>query len=71
MDPLQKVTLDEPEKFIYVSSLPFNEEREQFRLVLLNNINVFARSHSDMVGINPTVASHKLNVILATKLVRP
>ena len=23
-----------------------------------------------MVGINPTVASHKLNVILATKLVR-
>ena len=70
VDPLEKVTLDGPEKFTYISSLLSNEEREQLRLVLLNNIDVFAWSHSDMVGINPTVASHKLNIIPMAKLVR-
>ena len=63
MDPLEKVTLDGLEKFTYVSSLLSNEEREQLQLVLLNNIDVFAWSHSDMVGINLKVASHKLNII--------
>ena len=67
MDPLEKVTLDRSEKFTYVSSLLSNEEREQLQLILLNNIDVFAWSHSDMVGINPTVASHKLNIIPMAK----
>ena len=62
MDPREKVALDEPKKFTYVISLLSNEEREQLQLVLLNNINIFSWSHSDMVGINPTVASHKLNI---------
>ena len=70
MDPLKKVTLDGPEKFTYVSSLLSNEEREQLQLVLLNNIDVFAWSLSDMVGINPTMASHKLNIIPMTKPLR-
>ena len=70
MDPLEKVTLDRPKKFTYISSLLSNEEREQLRLMLLNNIDVFARSHLDMIGINPTVASHKLNIIPATKPIR-
>ena len=70
MDPLEKVTLDGPKKFTYVSSLLSNEEREQLELVLLNNIDVFVWSHSDMVGINPMVASHKLNIIPMAKLVR-
>ena len=70
MDPLEKVTLDELEKFMYVSSFLSNEEREQLQLVLLNNIDVFSLSHSDMIGINPTVASHKLNIIPAARLVR-
>ena len=60
VDPLEKVMLDGSKKFTYISSLLSDEEREQLRLVLLNNIDVFARSHSDMVGINSTVASHKL-----------
>ena len=55
--------LDGLEKFTYISSLLSNEEREQLRLMLLNNMNVFAWSHSDMVGIKPTVASHELNII--------
>ena len=70
MDPLEKVTLDRPEKFTYVSYLLSNEEREQLQLVLLNNINVFAWSHSDMVGINLVVASHKLNIIPMAKPMR-
>ena len=57
MDPLEKEKLDGPKKFTYVSSLLSNEEREQSRLVLLNNLDVFAWSHSDMVGINLRVAS--------------
>ena len=63
MDPLEKVTLEGPENFTYISSLLSNEERDQLPLLLLNNIDVFTWSHSDMVGINPTVASHKLNII--------
>ena len=70
MDPLEKVTLDGLEKFTFISSLLSNEERKQLRLVLLYNMDVFAWSHSYMVGINPTVASHKLNIIPATRRVR-
>ena len=63
MDPLEKVTLEGPKNFTYISSLLSNEEMEQLPLLLLNNIDVFTWSHSDMVGINPTVDSHKLNII--------
>ena len=70
MDPLEIVTLDRPEKFTYVSSLLSNEEKEQLQLKLLNNIDVFTWSHSNMVGINPMVASHKLNIIPMAKPVR-
>ena len=70
MDHQEKVALDETKKFTYVISLLSNEEREQLQLVLLNNINIFAWSHSDMVGINPTVASHKLNITPVARPVR-
>ena len=70
MDPLEKVTLDGQEKFTYISSLLSDEEMGQLRLVLLNNMDVFAWSHSNMVGINPTMASHKLNIIPAARPVR-
>ena len=38
--------------------------------MLLNNVDVFTWNHSDMVGISPTVASHKLNIIPTAMLVR-
>ena len=63
MDLVEKVTLDGSEKFTYINYLLSNEEREQLQLILLSNTNVFAWSHSYMVGINPMVASHKLNII--------
>ena len=70
MDPLEEINLDEPKRFTYVSSLLSSEEREQVQLTLLRNIDVFAWRHSDMVRINPTVASHKLNVLPTTKPIR-
>ena len=42
MDPLEKVKLDGPEKFTYASYLLTDDEKEQLRLVLLSNIDVFA-----------------------------
>ena len=42
VDPLEKVMLDEPEKFTYVSSLLSSDEKEHLQIVLLNNIDVFA-----------------------------
>ena len=70
MDPLEEIEFDGSERFTYVSSLLSNEEREQVRLTLLRNIDAFAWRHFDMVGINPTVASHKLNVLSTTKTQR-
>ena len=70
MDPLEKEPLDGPEKFTYVNSLMSNEKREQLRLVMLNNIEAFTWSHSDMVGINPTLASHELNIIPMARSIR-
>ena len=34
--------LDEPKKFTYATSLMSDEEKEQLRLVLLNNVNELA-----------------------------
>ena len=42
MDHLEKVTLDEPKNFTYISSLLSDKEKEKLRLMLLNNIDVFA-----------------------------
>ena len=47
-----------------------DDKKEQLWLTLLSNIDVFACNHSDMVGINPMVASHKLNIISMAKPVR-
>ena len=70
VDPLETIALDGPEKFTYVSTLLSSEEKEQLRCILLGNANVFAWSHSDMAGIDPTLASHKLNIIVTEKPVR-
>ena len=70
MDPLEKVMLDGQKFFTYISSLMSNEEREQLQLMLLNNKDVFAWSHLDMIGINSIVASQKLNIIPTARRVR-
>ena len=70
VDLLEKVMLDESKKFTYVSSILTDDEKEQLQLALLSNIDVFTWSHSNMVEINPTMASHKLNIISKAKPMR-
>ena len=45
-------------------------ERRKNDCILLSNIDVFAWTHSDMTSINPAHASHKLNVVLSSRLIR-
>ena len=70
VDPLESVSLNGPEKFTYVITLLSNGEKEQLQCILLGKADVFAWSHSDMAGIDPTLASHKLKIITTEKLVR-
>ena len=70
MDPLEIVVLDGPKKFTYIITLLSSKEREQVQGVLLKNLDVFSWSHLDMVGIDPILASHKLNIVYATKPIR-
>ena len=70
VDPLETVVLDGPKKFTYFSSLLSNEEKEQLQCILLRNIDVFAWNHSDMIGIDLMLASHKLNIIPMANPVR-
>ena len=69
-DPLESMSLAEPDKSTYVSSLLYGTEKEHIQQVLLHNMNVFALTHLDMADINPVHASHKLNVIPSTRPVR-
>ena len=64
------MSLAEPDKSTYVSSLLSGAKKEQIRQVLLHNMDVFAWTNSDMVSINPVHASHKLNVIPSAKPIR-
>ena len=70
VDPLETIALGRPENFTNVSTLLSNEEKEQLQHVLLGNTNVFAWSHSDMAGIDPMLASHKLNINTSIKPIR-
>ena len=70
MDLLESILLGGLDKHTYVSTFLSGEEKEQLRQVLLYNIDVFAWTHSDMTGISPTHASHRLNVIPSAKPIR-
>ena len=59
-----------PDSCTYVSSLLTEEERARLQEVLKANADVFAWAHSDMTGISPANASHKLNVLPPARLVR-
>ena len=70
VDPLKSILIGGPGKCTYVSSLLSGEERAQLQQILQANADVFAWTHSDIIGINPVHASHKLNVVSSAKLVR-
>ena len=70
VDPLELMSLAEPDKCTYVSSLLSCVEKEQIWHVLLCNMDLFTWTHSDMVDIIPIHASHKLNVIPSARMIR-
>ena len=70
VDPLEATPLDGLDRCIYISTLLSEEEKVQLCRVLQLNTDVFAWTHADMTGINPTHASHRLNVAPSAKPVR-
>ena len=70
VDPLESILIGGPGKNSYISSFLTGEERAQLQQVLQANADVFAWTHSDMTGISPVHASHKLNVVSFAKPVR-
>ena len=70
VDLLVSISLAEPDKSTYVSSLLSRWEREQIQRVLLRNMDVFSWTHTNMAGINPVHTSHKLNIIPSARPVR-
>ncbi|RVX23756.1 hypothetical protein CK203_000815 [Vitis vinifera] len=53
-----------------ISSLMTQEETQSIQNILRSNHDIFAWTHSDMKGIHPSIASHKLNVFPAARPIR-
>ena len=70
MDPLEVVSLDGSERFIYISTHLSKEEKAWLRQVIQFNTEVFAWTNADMPGISPIHASHKLNIAPSARPVR-
>ena len=70
-DLLQTIQVSEEEDhFIYPNSLLEPNETQRLEEMLQQNKDVFAWTHSDMLGIHLSVASHWLNVLPSSRPVR-
>ncbi|KAL6316293.1 hypothetical protein AAG906_017924 [Vitis piasezkii] len=70
-DPLQTIQIsEENEHLTNISSLMTQEETQSMQNILRSNHDIFAWTHSDMKGIHPSIASHKLNVFPTARPVR-
>ena len=67
VNPLQPIVVGSSDRCTYVSSLLTEKEKAWLQQALTVNVDVFAWNHSDMTGINPVNASHKLNVLPSAK----
>ena len=67
-DPLLPLVLSQDnDRVTYVSSLLALKELKAVQGVFQQNKEVFAWTYSDMPGIHPSVASHKLNVMASSR----
>ena len=68
VEELEKVTLDELrlEQTTRMGTLASQPIRQALAAFLKTNQDVFAWSHEDMLGIDPSVIVHRLNVNLAS-----
>ena len=69
---LEDIPLEEsnPEKFTRIGTSMKEKTKQDLIQFLRENIDVFAWSHKDMPGINPSVITHCLNVYPSSKPVR-
>ena len=66
---LEDVPLEEgnPEKFTRIETNMEEKTKQDLVQFLRENIDVFAWSHEDMLGIDPGVITHRLNVYPSSK----
>ncbi|RVW40899.1 hypothetical protein CK203_076902 [Vitis vinifera] len=70
-DSLQAIQiLEEGTHLTNISSLLTPEETRNIQNALRQNHDVFAWAHSDMKGIDPSITSHKLNVLPTARPIR-
>ena len=71
-EALENISLDEdnPEKSTRVRADLEEKIKKDLISFLRENIDVFAWSHEDMLGIDPSVITHRLNVCPSLKPVR-
>ena len=64
IEELEEVTLDEskPECTTRMGTLSSRMVRQALITFLKENLEVFAWSHEDMLGIDPSIIVHRLNV---------
>ena len=69
---LEHIPLEEgnPEKFTRIGISMKEKTKQDLVQFLRKSIDVFAWSHEDMPGINPSVITHRLNVHPSSKPVR-
>ena len=72
VEELEKITLDEsrPEQTTRIETLASQPIRQALAAFLKMNQDVFAWSHEDIPGIDPSVIVYRLNVNLASSPIR-
>ena len=72
IEELEEITLDElrPERTTRIGTLASQPIRQALATFLKMNQDVFAWSHDDMPGIDPSVIVHRLNVNPASSPIR-
>ena len=56
------ICITDPTKIVKVCSNLVEEQRKRLIIFLREHYDVFAWSHSDILGISPSLSCHKLNV---------
>ena len=70
-DPLQAIQISEEGTHLTnISSLLTLEETQNMQIALRQNHDVFVWAHSDMKGIDPSITSHRLNVLPTARPIR-
>ena len=64
IEELEEVSLDKgsPNKKVLVGTLLTKKEKDELMNFLRKNKDVFAWSHRDIPGVDPSMAEHKLNI---------